>query len=69
MIYKKIAVASVSLAQHICARILLVSLAHVLRFVLTKHENFQIKSVSQSTRNALKCKETQEKFFPLTQYA
>ena len=39
------------------------------RFALRAHENFQKKSVSQSTRNALKRIEMQKKFTPLTDYA
>ena len=47
--------------QH--ARILLASLVHVFRFVLTKI--FEKKSVSQSTQNALKRIEMQKKNLPL----
>ena len=40
------------------------------RFALRAHENFRKKSVSQSTRNALKRIEMPKKFFtPLTDYA
>ena len=50
------------------ARIFLASLAHVLRFALTKI--FEKKSMSQSTQNALKRIEMQNKnFTPLTDYA
>ena len=49
----------IQLDQH--ARILLASLARVLRFALTKI--FEKKSVSQSTQNALKRIEMQKKFF------
>ena len=39
------------------------------RFTLRAHENFRKKSVSQSTRNALKRIEMQKKITPLTDYA
>ena len=40
------------------------------RFALRAHENFRKKSVSQSTRNALKRIEMQKFFFtPMTDYA
>ena len=39
------------------------------RFALPTHENFQKKSVSQSTRNALKRIEMQKNFYPFDQCA